>query len=131
VTIDWIRIAPLLLAVAGMVVAAAWIVRRWPRLWIPVGALPVLVGGLIAYSALAAAHGYAAAYSFAGAWAYAAFLGIAGVVLLLIRRSRRAGICGLAAAAMLLVSFYAVYLTGYAMGLCTWKEKTRITVGSR
>lgn len=113
-----------------LLLGSSWLIRRWPRLRFALLSLPCLLGVLIAYSALTAPHGYVVPYSFAAAWIFAILLGLAGIVLLVVPSCRRTGLGGLAAGTLLLLSFYGVYLTGYGLGLHSWKQKVRITSGT-
>ena len=122
----WTLLFPALAAGILWVLGNVCIRHRWAR--IPLLLLPVVVGALIGIDALAAPHGYAAGYSFGAAWVLAVLTALAGALLLIARPARKAGLLGLAAAAMLLASFYLVFLTGYRLGIYAWRHEQRIEI---
>ena len=122
---DVASVAGLLVSLCCFLLWASWLIARRPRTKLPLLAVPCLFGAAFAYSALTAPHGYAAADDFGGAWFAAAGLAVAGALLAIVRPVRRAGIAGLVAGLVLLLTFYGVYFTGYGLGLHSWKTKVR------
>ena len=86
----------------------------------PLLLLPVSLGAYLAYGGLSAPSGYVDAYAFGGAWVLAGIVVLGSLLLLPLRLTRRSGILGLTAAAILLLSFYVVFLGGYRLGLYDW-----------
>jgi len=107
--------------VAGLVVwAVASACARYRLARIPSLLIPIGVGADLAYSGLAAPSGYAAGYAFGGAWIISGTTALGSLLLLPLKLTRRAGVVGLIAAAVVLISFYAIFLVGYRLGLYDW-----------
>lgn len=123
---------PLLVLGTAVIVAAllasAWLRERHPRRSLALLALPLGLGAFIAYTALTASGGYAAAYSFGAAYLFTAWIALVGAAMCVPRVARRAGKMGLVAAALVLATFYAVYLTCYGLGLCAWKNANQVPI---
>jgi peptidoglycan/LPS O-acetylase OafA/YrhL len=113
---------------AGLIWLLAWtcVRHRWAR--IPIALLPVALGCWLGIAALRVPHGYASGYAFLAAYVLTAITTLGAVLMLPWRRSRRAGILGLVAAAGILSVFYAVFLVGYRLELHGWKHKERIAI---
>jgi hypothetical protein len=109
---------PLIAALVVWTLATACGRYRWARL--PLLFLPVSLGAYLAYDGLSAPSGYAADYAFGGAWVLAGITAIGSLLLMPLKSTRRAGVLGLTAAAILLLSFYVVFLVGYRLGLYDW-----------
>ncbi len=128
--IDWGKAAIGFVGATLLLLGLSWLVKRWPRLRLPVLGLPCAAGAYVAYGALTAPHGYVVPYFMATVWALAVLFGLTGVLLAVLPVSRRAGLGGIATCVILLLSFHVVYLAGYGLGLHTWKENVRITGGT-
>ena len=113
--------ALLLPLVAALVVwALASVCGRYRRARFPILFVPVGLGAYLAYDGLSAPSGYAAGYAFGGAWVLAVITALGSLLLLPLKLTRRSGFLGLAAAAVLLFSFYVTFLGGYRLGLYDW-----------
>jgi len=109
---------PLVAALVVWALASVW--GRYRRAKLPLLFVPVSLGAYLAYGGLSAPSGYVAAYAFGGAWVLAGITALGSLLLLPLKLTRRAGVLGLTAAAILLVSFYVIFLGGYRLGLYDW-----------
>ncbi len=96
---------------------------RWAR--IPVALVPAGLGAAFAYGHLSAPSGHAAGYASGAALMTAVTTALSALILLPLRPTRRAGLLGLAAAVVLLATFYGVFLVGHGLGLYD-QERDRI-----
>jgi len=108
------------LVAAFVVWALASACGRYRRARLPLLFVPVSLGAYLAYGGLSAPSGYAAGYAFGGAWVLAVITAMGSLLLLPLRLTRRAGLLGLTAAVILLLSFYVIFLGGYRLGLYDW-----------
>ena len=109
---------PLLAAL--VIWALASVCARYRSAKVPVLLVPVGVGAWLAYAGLSGPSGYAAGYAFGGAWLLSGLTALGALLLLPLRVTRRAGVLGLVAAGVMLVSFYAIFLVGHRLGLYDW-----------
>ncbi|MEX2299545.1 MAG: hypothetical protein WD733_01340 [Bryobacterales bacterium] len=82
--------------------------------------VPIAIGVVCAVDGLTAPSSYAADYAFLAAWAFSVITASGSVPLLPLRVSRRAGVLGIIAAILILVSFYATFFAGYSLGMYDW-----------
>jgi hypothetical protein len=90
--------------------------------------IPVGIGAWCAHGALSAVSGYVAGYAFFIVWAFAVLIGTSGILLLIVQRTRRAGILGIGASVVLLASFYLVFFVGRSMGVNEWPGDRLISI---
>ena len=87
---------------------------------IPVLLIPVALGSYGAHSALYSASSYTAGYSFEIVYLVTGITAVGSALLLPLKISRRAGMLGIIAAVVIIVSFYATFLIGHRLGFYDW-----------
>ena len=113
------------LGAAVIVWAASYLWLRYRRARLFLVLVPVLVGAFFAYEALSTTNGYLASFVFGHPWATSGILVLGSSVLFFARATRRGGWCGLAAAGLLLGTFYLVIGAALIFGF-RWRENLRV-----
>jgi hypothetical protein len=117
---------PFQIALGGIGAAAvAWLASQmWKRYRVarlPLTLLPIGLGAFFADQALSERNGYIANFIFGVPWIMSAILALGSGVLFLIPRTRRSCLCGVAAAGLILGTFYLLIVTALIFGF-RWHE---------
>jgi len=120
------------IALGGIVAAAfVWLAsqiwRRHRAARLPLALLPAGLGAFFAYGTLSERNAYVAGLVFGFPWITSATLALGSGVLFLIPSTRRSSWCGVAAAGLILVTFYLLIGAALILGF-RWHENPLVPI---